>query len=342
MDQQIQPVPIAGDPKDRHWTPEAIALLGKVPDQSIVDTFGIPHRQVYKKRTALGIPAQQKREMNHKWKPEHVALLGTAPDPVIAKQIGVSAVVVRVKRRAMKIPRFPDPKSAPAVIPQHFVEQFNKLSDGEIARALGYAQATVSSYRRKMGIATTRVQGTLPEEANAFLGTTTDIELAKRYGVSTQCVHKRRHTLGVSRMAAPERPPITAEIIAQFGTRGDKDIALDFRLTVREVLFARNKLGIAPYSRAVNLPEEAIALLGKQTDASIAERFGVSATTIVNVRKQLGVKAYRAGNLPEEAIALLGKQPDSALAKRFGVSTATIFNIRKQHGVEAYRPRKKA
>lgn len=293
MDQQAKPTPIAGNPKVREWTPETIAFLGKQSDQAVAKKLGITLRQVYKKRTALGIPALQKREPNYKWAPENVALLGTASDPVIAEQLGISAIVVRVKRRALKIPRFPDPKSAPAIIPQHLVEQFNKLTDGEIARLTGYAQATISKHRRKMGIATTRVQGSLPDEANALLGTTTDAELAKRYGVSIQCVNKRRRALGIARMARPVRPPITAEIIAQFGKRNDKDIASDFGLTARDVFLARNKLGIAAYSQLANLPDEAIALLGTQSDGAIAAMFGVSASTIQNARNKHGITASR-------------------------------------------------
>lgn len=194
-----------------NWMPEHIALLGTDTDKAIALKLGIPLTAVYRKRTALNIPARayayvgkSPRLPRVKWTPENIALLGTDTDKAVAEALGTEVSSVRVKRRSLKIPASDKGVSAKAVIPDHLVDQFNVKSDGEIAALTGHSQATISKHRRNMGIQTNRIQGALPDEANALLGKSIDAEIAKRYGVSVQCVSARRRKLGIAAM--PRQP----------------------------------------------------------------------------------------------------------------------------------------
>ena len=311
------------------WTPDAIALLGTTPDQAIADQFSLTYKQVYQKRTELGIQAHQFRRKNFGWSPEQLALLGTAMDSVLAKQFDVPARVVSTKRRKLNIPPFPSPFATPAVIPQHLVEQFNKLSDGEIARLTGYAAPTISKHRRKMGIATTRVQGSLPEEANALLGTVTDVELAKRYGVSTQCVNKRRLALGIDRKP-PEKLALPDQAISQLGERADAAIALEFGIPEHRVSTWRRNMGLLRYGQ-VEWTDDVIALLGTKSDGAIAASLETNTSNVRAMRLKLGIPAFRAEQrITPEIIALFGTTSDKEIALRAGVSAATIYNYRRR------------
>lgn len=187
-----------------NWMPEHIALLGTDTDKAIALKLGVPLTAVFRKRTALNIPARAyayvgkpPRLPRVKWTPENIALLGTDTDKAVAQALGTEVSSVRVKRRSLKIAPSAKAVSAKAVIPEHLVDQFNVMSDGAIATLTGHTQATISKHRRNMGITTRWNQGSLPEEANDLLGKIVDSEIAKKYGVSVQCVSARRRKLGI-------------------------------------------------------------------------------------------------------------------------------------------------
>lgn len=82
-------------------------------------------------------------------------------------------------------------------------------------------------------------------------------------------------------------------------------------------------------------------LLGKQTDASIAEILGCSRERVGQVRKGLSILVYkRQPSIPKEAIPLLGKHTDGAIGERFRVHNCTVGKWRKLLNISRFPPRK--
>lgn len=194
---------------DVFWTPERIALLGTEIDKVIAVQLGITVSRVFRKREGLGITAKtfavNGRPSDYEWTPGKLALLGKSSDKVISNMIDAPLIVVRRKRQELKIPQFNPASNAPAVIPQHLIDQFNILTDGQIAKLAGYSQPTISKHRRNMGIDTTWAHNELPTEADALLGKIPDVQIAKKYGVSHQAVGQRRQKLEINRLPMPKK-----------------------------------------------------------------------------------------------------------------------------------------
>jgi hypothetical protein len=194
---------------DLFWTPERIALLGTEIDKVIAVQLGITVSRVFRKREGLGITAKtfavNGKPSDYEWTPGKLALLGKSSDKVISKMIDAPLTVVKRKRQELKIPQFNPASNAPAVIPQHLIDQFNILTDGQIAKLTGYSQPTISKHRRNLGIETTWAHNELPTEADALLGKIPDVQLAKKYGVSHQAVGQRRQKLEIDRTPLPVR-----------------------------------------------------------------------------------------------------------------------------------------
>jgi hypothetical protein len=210
---------------DLFWTPERIALLGTEIDKVIAVQLGITVSRVFRKREGLGITAKtfavNGKPSDYEWTPGKLALLGKSSDKVISKMIEAPLTVVKRKRQELKISQFNPASNAPAVIPQHLIDQFNILTDGQIAKLTGYSQPTISKHRRNMGIETTWSHNELPTEADALLGKIPDVQLARKYGVSHQAVGQRRQKLEIDRTPLPERKShIKAPELSDFSGQG--------------------------------------------------------------------------------------------------------------------------
>jgi hypothetical protein len=326
-------------PKAFAWLPEHIAMLGTDTDKAVAAKLGISKSAVFRKRSELNIPGRAfayvgkaPRLPKVKWTPEKIALLGTDTDKAIAKVLGAETISVTLKRRALKIPSHSSVICPPAEIPQHLVDQFNVMSDGEIAALTGYSQATVSKHRRNMGIATTYTQGTLPEEANALLGKSIDSEIAKKYGVSVQCVNSRRRKLGIAatpRQAKPQELP--EGVISKLGKQSDQEIALEAGLPAYVITKARRAAGIHAVDKTTPLPDEAIALLGIKPDLAIAKQFGISVPIVRRKRLSLNIECSQNRQpMTPEILALIGTMSDSELSRKTGASTSNIAYHRQK------------
>lgn len=89
--------------------------------------------------------------------------------------------------------------------------------------------------------------------------------------------------------------------------------------------------------------------LGKVPDREIAERAGVSATTVGRFRRAQGIEAYEGyqfgkradGNVPtgrrsklENYRDVLGRIPDREIAESVGLTTEAVRIYRQRHGIE--------
>lgn len=84
-------------------------------------------------------------------------------------------------------------------------------------------------------------------------------------------------------------------------------------------------------------PESELALLGKQPDRQLAQKWGVDKETVAKWRKERNIPAYRGGHqpkvIPQDELHLLGKFPDSVLAETWGVSISTVKKYRDRHQI---------
>jgi len=86
--------------RDRRWTPELDARLGKDPDSQLAEELGVAPSTVRHRRLRLGIPACPRSLV---WRDREVVLLGTAPDAEVARRLGCSRSAVFEERRRREI-----------------------------------------------------------------------------------------------------------------------------------------------------------------------------------------------------------------------------------------------
>ncbi len=133
----------------------------------------------------------------------------------------------------------------------------------------------------------------------ALLGTESDTALGDRWGMSRMTVARKRQSL---------------EIASYDLKRGGFQ---------RETLFRWS-------------PEN-LTLLGKEPDATVARRLGISRRAVYKMRLRQGLpaakRAPRVHSLPHEAVPLLGKLSDAELAYRFGIPDDLVYRKRKQRDI---------
>jgi len=89
----------------RHvWTQHEIALLGKLPDETLAKQLLCPLHVVAFKRKSLQIPAgRAARKRQPLWSPSEIRLLGKMPDTAVAAQTGRSVASVIARRAILRI-----------------------------------------------------------------------------------------------------------------------------------------------------------------------------------------------------------------------------------------------
>lgn len=87
----------------RGMPPEAVAMLGKVPDMQVALRFGRSYDTARKWRKDAGLPPVIEWRA---WTSKELALLGTMADNILARQIARRPRCVRLKRIALGIPQY--------------------------------------------------------------------------------------------------------------------------------------------------------------------------------------------------------------------------------------------
>lgn len=182
-----------------------------------------------------------------------------------------------------------------------------------------------------------------------LLGKMADERLAAVAGVHPQAVTSERRRRSIPAYK-PRRPPIdwTPEMIALLGTNTDRAIAAVLGVNHRSVFRKRRLLGIAPHVEPMQKEQpgfawtpETVALLGTQSERQIAKRLGISAASVHNKRRELGIRSYRP---PQERItwtaemlALLGAVPDRVIARRFQMTNESVKHKRDELGLAPHQ-----
>ena len=172
-----------------------------------------------------------------------------------------------------------------------------------------------------------------------LLGVESDVELARKAGVSPSQVATWRH---VRKITLPSsKKELAEEVVALIGTMPDSQIAAQAGLPLHRVRNRRLQMGLPSFTGRrgrvkMDIPPEAIPLLGVETDRAIGERFGVSNMTVGNWRRRKGILHTRGvpkKTIPEDLVPLLGVKTDPVLAKMAGVSSGLVRRWREDRGI---------
>jgi hypothetical protein len=129
------------------WSPEAIALLGTMPDCDLAEILGCTTAVVtYQRKRVQGIPA-----FLAPWTDAEIELLGTMPDRMLAAVINRTRLAIQSKRKALGIP----PAPVTTLWTEDVYNRMGIVPDAELAKELGVQPKTVRRHRLKAGIYST-------------------------------------------------------------------------------------------------------------------------------------------------------------------------------------------
>ncbi|QNP48752.1 hypothetical protein [Diaphorobacter aerolatus] len=133
----------------------------------------------------------------------------------------------------------------------------------------------------------------------ALLGTDKDAVLAARWGTTPKTVNLKRNALGIP---AYGHVLWTDGMLARLGTQVDAELAQAWGISKASVIAKRQALSIpataagrSATAQRFGWTPEAVALLGTESDAKIAERLGLSRLTVYNARVARGIAAAGRG-----------------------------------------------
>jgi hypothetical protein len=226
---------------DYPWPPEAIAMLGTMPDRDVAKHLGLSAHSVQLKRRLLGIRSYRPALPRIDWTPPLLALLGKLPDAEVAKRFGMSSDSIKHKRDELRIPPYveqPKPLARSAKL-----AALLKLPNRDVLRQAGISESTLRKLRRQYGIKApdTRNWRWRPETI-ARLGKEPDARIAEDLGIRKTAVSQKRRSLGI----VPTRKlrPWTQEELALLGTASDRQIAERIGRTLFAVKRMRQMRGI--------------------------------------------------------------------------------------------------
>ena len=138
-------------------------------------------------------------------------------------------------------------------------------------------------------------------------------------------------------MAQEKSGDLPKKLIAQLGKRSDKDLASEFRTSVYLVRKERLKRKISGF-QTVDWSPKWIRQLGRMTDASLADRMGITDTSVFVKRRSLGIPSFFPGREAQAKwkatqLRRLGKVPDAILAAEIGVSPSVVQAKRQSLGI---------
>ncbi|MEC8306834.1 MAG: hypothetical protein VXZ72_03155, partial [Chlamydiota bacterium] len=135
-------------------------------------------------------------------------------------------------------------------------------------------------------------------------------------------------------------------LLEQVGTLPDSQIAEQYVLSRERIRQIRNRLGIKrSQGRPQGISDDMVSLLGTETDAYLAEKWGVSTPCVQKWRQDRGIPSFRASNRQKKddligsVHHLLGKVPDSEIVAMLGHGTTNqqVYEYRKRHGIQGKR-----
>jgi len=273
--------------------------LGEVSDTELAKCLGVAAPVIVNARQRRGIPALNPRQIDVDWK---ALPLGEYPDAALAKLLGVSEPTVSRARNRL------------GIVP--FKHSF-LTSEGEAAN---YPEALIDLYWHEHGIAHAFQVSVGPYVADWILERREAVEYA---GFADSQKWGR---------AYKER---LREKIRYYRAHGLSVRVIWSKDLVKYDLGKLPRRCRDPMTRRINWTEQP---LGRQSDTALAERLGLSQSTVSKWRRKLGIPTHTPPMIDWDAQPL-GQVVDRVLAEKLGVSKETVRRARVARGILARRRR---
>ena len=182
-------------PEPPCWA-EIDPLLGTAPDVRLALKFNMPKTAVANRRKQLGIPACLEWNIID-WS-EVDPYLGTCIDREIAERAGVSVARVAQRRRRLGIPPFSGRSGSKERIDWKAIEPYlGTATDIQLADHFNVSSTSISRKRLDMGIKAYKQPWNWRKNKRIF-NTMSNMEIAKKYKISTSAAASARAKLGMS------------------------------------------------------------------------------------------------------------------------------------------------
>jgi hypothetical protein len=276
------------------WPKALLALLGKVPDDTVARLAGVTRDTVYYERHRRRIPATE-IHVRCDWTPEAVALLGTASDATVAAALGTSGSSVQRQRRLLGIPSFappPYPRLPQIQWGPEEIALLGTMSDEKLARKLGVSRDTVCRQRHLRNIPPFRSRRPDAQWTPAMLellGKLPDPELAQRFGITVKAIKGKRRQLAIPCPVTWGAIVPTATLRRLLGAPAT-EVRRRTGLGLHTIAELRRKLGIQARRLTRPWQDAEIALLGTAPDQEIAQRLGRTVSAVYGKRRHLQVR----------------------------------------------------
>lgn len=193
----------------------------------------------------------------------------------------------------------------------------------------------------------------LPKELSK-LGKIPDAELARRIGIRTAVVSRKRSSMGIDPSSLAQRLNWTRENLDLLGTLPDREVAKIMNASSGRVAAKRLSLGIECYVKSSKSwhtwTDKEIAMLGKDHDPAVARKIGISISSVAAKRRQLGIESFfkrKAETRPRRSLsdwtaketALLGKMTDKDAGARLHLAPSTVRLKRLSMDIPPFRKR---
>lgn len=341
--------------------PEFFSSLGTQPDLPIAEKYSLSVSTIRRIRSNLGIGKFLKLES--KLTDDIVALLGKVSDNDLAKTSGLARTSIRKARVSRNIPAFTGlhpieighdtPKACSNTpIPTTKLDEVTMrlmawCSDIQLASHLGISKWQAKEIRHQHGMIKLCLRKTPPPTLFQDLGKKPDTTLAASHGLSIISIRSIRENLGIASYKKTNAL-LNENVITRLGSLPDNELAQQTGLTDKIIRTERVKRGIPPYSKYTeSLPaliselpmskKKLIELLQWAGDTFAAEKLGISAFKLKQVRAHLEIKSLNLKTKPTKSLlAMIGKQPDADVARRFKRSVHYVRSIRLKMSIKAF------
>lgn len=272
-----------------------------------------------------------------------LAALGRDSDRQVATRYGIPGSAVRRKRRILG--RAAAPRCPP--VPARLLRLLGQVSDRSLALRYRIPVSRVCDerIRRRIPPATrpnAGIRHRWTTDMDRHVGTVVDAVLAKRFGMSTQTVCRRRQFLGISPFGSAQVIRWTPAMLKALGRYPDRVLAARWGICADSVTVKRHAMRKPRFTTLHYVwTKSRIAALGTRPDHDLAARWGISGRIVTEKRRALRIAPLRAevpSKLTPAMRRQLGTTTDRALARLWSVAEATVTRYRAVNGVVRFRP----
>lgn len=213
--------------------------------------------------------------------------LGEVLDAEIAQRYGICREYVSQVRRKKGIP------SAKQFIDWSTVTDLGKVSDGEIAKRVGCHPSAVLLARRKLGISAYKLQRSKYNWDLIPLGEKSDSQISRELGVAISTVNLQRLKRHIPSFAEAREKRLKEVPLGVLMARGGtKKLAKQLGFVgTHSIAKLRASIDPSRINRPLdlNIKRQLIEELATTWDASLAKKYGVSASNICLIRQKEGI-----------------------------------------------------